>query len=126
MIHLLMTELVSLGLDGWLWKGEFDGPRLYSIAGPGDSDCPYECAEDLVSDNGMASLTFENGEVIDIIYPDVVRGYQLALDRNRVHPVDWEACLGQIITRAKHHDERCKKVVRDTVLFAAYGEDRNE
>lgn len=126
MFNRSMSQLISLALDEWTWKGHFSGRRLYGIAGPNNSDCPYECADDMVYDDGMTELFFDDGTSSDVIYADFVRGYHMALHRHRIHPIDSQVCLDRIISKAKHHDEKCKQVVRDSLLFAAHGEQTNE
>lgn len=123
----LAVDLVALCLDDWLWKGDPDTKnRLYSIAGPNDSDCPYECAEDLVKNKGMVQLVFEDGETIDVLYADIVNGLDKAMEHHGIFGEFWAERCFLLLRHAKTQNQWAKQVFRDTLIFAAYGEQGHE
>jgi len=114
-------------LDQWLWKGEPEPKaRLYSIAGPNDSDCPHECANDLVNNKGMVELVFDDGEVIDVIYRDLLNGMNMALEHHGVDGEGWPERAYRLLHHAQTNNRWAKKIFQDTLIFAAYGEQGHE
>ena len=116
-------SIVELALSYDLWEGSPESRnRLYSINGPGDSDCPNECAYDLMNCGGMVELVFEDGKVIDVIRSDLLTGWSLSCEHHGVHTIDWDTVGPRLLADARNNDTWAKGVIRDMVLFAAYGE----
>lgn len=123
MSELIPELIVELALSYSLWEGSPESSnRLYSINGPDDSDCPNECAYDLMNNEGMVELVFEDGEAIDVIRSDLLRGFWLACQHHGVHTIDWHAVGPRLLADARNDDTWAKGVIRDMVLFAAYGQ----
>ena len=115
-------SIIELALSYDLWEGPpTSRNRLYSINGPGDSDCPNECAYDLMNDEGMVELVFEDGKAIDVIRSDLLTGWSLSCEPHGVH-TGLGFVQARILADARNNDTWAKGVIRDMVLFAAYGQ----